>query len=220
MQSADVTFDLPAGTALESDARFWELYDSAFPSTERDPHEVVRATARQDTGFVVRACLAKQTVGLACVHMLREPAVPFLVYLAVAPEQRSRRLGSALFERAWEAARDRYGVLARDPKGFVWEVEIPDAARNERERQERQRRISFFERLGGRICAGSYLQPPIDRITPVPMHLMYRPAEGSPAPDERQINDLVRAMYFEKYDALNGIARRTLEDLLLRTGRP
>lgn len=216
MSRPDVAFDVPRAESLAADSGFWALYDATFPSSERDPHDVVLATIRENRGFAMRARTHERTCGLATAHLLRRPPVPFLVYLAVAPELRSHGVGGRLLERVWAHARECYAAErdAIEPEGLVWEVEIPERATDARDAGVRRRRIAFFERLGGRVCPGEYTQPPIDGATLVPMHLMFRPAPGRAFPDAAAIAALKRALYFEKYEAMNHVPRATLERLL------
>jgi hypothetical protein len=209
-----LTFDSSSVDALAADVEFWQLYESAFPSCEREPRSVILDSLRKGLGFVLRANAGGRTVGLACVHLLRERPVPFLVYLAVAVEVRSRHIGAALFQDVWARAQDRYSEWGLSPKGIVWEVDIPERASSEQELQQSRRRVAFFARLGGHIMPGHYVQPPVDGIAPVPMHLMFWPAPGLPLPDDSDLSGLIRAIYFEKYHAANGIPRAVLEGLL------
>ena len=207
----DLTFDCPAAGVLASDAAFWQLYDSSFPSTEREPSDVILSTVQTGAGFVVRARVAGITIGLACAHMLRRPPALFLVYLAVAPEWRSHGVGSSLFEQTWTTGAARYVEAGLTPWGCIFEVDTPEAASNQ---MEQRRRIAFFERLGSCLLPQRYLQPPVDRIAPVAMHLMFRPAPGISLPDSGAVSQMIRAIYFEKYHAANGIPREALDDLL------
>lgn len=209
----DLVFDSPSAETLAADAALWQLYDSAFPSTEREPRSVVLKTQRRGQGAVVRARSGGKTVGLALAHMLRHPPVLFIVYLAVAPELRSRHIGAALFEKLWEEGCRRYSETGLKAEGMVWEVDIPERASGQGLEQGR-RRIAFFQRLGGRLLPAPYFQPPVDGITPVPMHLMFRPAPGRSVPDVASQPALVRSLYFEKYHAANGIPEAVLHNLL------
>jgi GNAT superfamily N-acetyltransferase len=190
------------------------LYDSAFPSTEREPRSVILETLRRGGGVVVRVRQNRNTVGLALAHMLRHPPVLFIVYLAVAAELRSRHIGAALFEKLWKEGRRRYSDEGLQAEGMVWEVDIPERTASEQSLQQSRRRIAFFERMGGHLLPGAYFQPPVDGIHPVPMHLMFRPAPGSSLPDVAAHSALVRAIYFEKYHAANEIPEAVLQDLL------
>lgn len=212
----DLVFDSPSADTLMADVALWQLYDSAFPSTEREPRSVILETLRRGDGVAVRARNGVRTIGLALAHMLRHPPVLFVVYLAVVPEFRSRHIGAALFERLWVEGCRRYSEEGLKAEGIVWEVDIPERATSDQGLQQGRRRIAFFERLGGRLLPAAYFQPPVDGITPVPMHLMFRPPPGRSLPDASAHSALVRALYFEKYHGANGIPQAVLQNLLAR----
>lgn len=173
---ADLIFDSPTDDALATDAAFWHLYESSFPSKEREPRKVILESIRQRVAFVIRGRVRSRAVGLATAHVLREPPILFIVYLAVAPEFRSRRIGAALFERLCVTGVERYAESGIEPAGEVWEVEPPETASCEEDFQQRQRRIAFFARLGAHVLPHRYFQPPLDGGASVQMHLMFRPA--------------------------------------------
>lgn len=210
----DLVFDSASAETLAVDGAFWQLYDSEFPSTQREPRNVILETLRRGKGVVIRARQNSHTVGLAVGHMLRQPPVLFMVYLAVAPALRSRHIGADLFEKLWEEGRRRYSDEGLKAEGMVWEVDIPERAPSEHGLEQSRRRIAFFERLGGRLLATAYFQPPVDGINPVPMHLMFRPADARSLPDVAAHSAIVRALYFEKYYAANGIPEAVLQYLL------
>jgi len=210
----DVAFDSPPVEVLASDGALWQLYDSAFPSTEREPRSVILDTLRRGDGVAVRARQSANTVGLALAHMLRHPPALFIVYLAVVPELRSRHIGAALFEELWTAGSRSYAARGTPAEGMVWEVDVPERATSEQSLQQGRRRIAFFTRLGGEVLPGGYVQPPVDGTVSVPMHLMFRSARGKLVPDDAVRSALVRALYFEKYHGANGIPRAVLQNLL------
>jgi hypothetical protein len=74
--------------------------------------------------------------------------------------------------------------------------------------------MSFFRRHGLKLLPDPYKQPPVDGIASVAMSLMFRPADGQSEPDSELVRALVRAIYFEKYHAINGISRDSLNSLL------
>jgi GNAT superfamily N-acetyltransferase len=179
----------------EPDERFWEIYDQSFPVEEREPRSVIVNAARAGVGRIARAHRDGVTVGVASAHLLKDAL--FLVYLAVDPALRGQGIGRALFD-----------FVAADSSQVIWEVDRPELAPDANERLRRERRIGFFRRVGGEPLDHPYRQPPLgDDLPPVPMLLMARPRPSD-------IGALVRAIYFEKYGAQNGIAVATLEALL------
>jgi GNAT superfamily N-acetyltransferase len=214
----DLVFDSPSADVVAADGALWQLYDSAFPSAEREPRSVILETLCRGDGVAVRARNGANTIGLAFAHVLRRPPVLFVMYLAVAPEFRSRHIGAALFEKIWVAGSRSYSVRGTEAAGMVWEVDIPERATSEQGLRQSRSRMAFFTRLGGQVLPGSYVQPPVDGIAPVPMHLMFRPAPGRSLPNDSARSALVRAVYFEKYHGANKIPQPVLEDLLQKTG--
>ncbi len=202
MISDDVTVEAADAAAVAADTRFWSLYDGAFPNDEREPRAVILDAARAGVGLIVRAQRRGETIALGSAHRLIDPPALFLVYLAVDAAERGRGLGTALFDHLWQAAS---GCL-------IWEVDPPSLAPDESELERRQRRIEFFRRAGGALIDRDYFQPPLEAgAPPVPMRLMARPE-----PDEATVTRLIRAIYFEKYGAQNGITTATLRALLDR----
>jgi GNAT superfamily N-acetyltransferase len=213
-----VSFEYPPADELAHDDAWWAIYDESFPASEREPRAVILGSLRRGVGVAARARRGQTVAGLATVHLLRRPAAVFLVYLAVAPALRGRGLGGPLLEDVYRVAADR---LARDGSplaGLIWEVDAPALAATPEERRRRERRLAFFGRLGGAVLPRPYAQPPLQGTDPVTMHLMYRPAAGAGWPDREAADALVRAMYFEKYGAANGIPQEILEGLLRTTG--
>jgi GNAT superfamily N-acetyltransferase len=209
----DVTIEVVSPEDLAGDLHFWELYDTSFDESEREPRDVIVRSLAAGPGFALRARVSGRTIGLATAHVLDAPATTFLVYLAVDPQWRSKSVGSALFDATDSTGAARLADRGRRPAGMVWEVEDPDDARQQEARDVRLGRLRFFERLGGRLLAVPYVQPPVDGHTLVPMRLMFRPAPGQDLPDRAASATVVRAIFFEKYHSMNGIPAATLEAL-------
>src|SRR6185503_1294380 len=138
----------------------------------------------------------------------KQPAVVFLVYLAVAPAQRGRGLGRRFLEFAWSASSARLAGAI----GMVWEVDAAPAPGAEPTREYR-RRIGFYERCGASLLSQAYVQPPVDGRTILPLQLMFRPAQAEARPDAETVHAMIRAMYAEKYHAMNGIPAELLASL-------
>ena len=179
--------------------------------------EVILRSVEQGPGFALRALADGRVVGLATGHVLNDPPATFLVYLAVDPAWRSRHLGRELFDSADRSGAARLVEQGAMTRGIAWEIDDPAADVSRREQNVRQGRLRFFEKLGGRILDTPYFQPPVDGHTPVPMRLMFRPAVGQDLPSGVAIEQLIRAIYFEKYHAINNIASSTLRRLLAHT---
>ncbi|HWR04049.1 MAG TPA: GNAT family N-acetyltransferase [Humidesulfovibrio sp.] len=203
-------------TALERDGRFWEIYAQAFAASEKEPREVILESVRRKTGMVFRTLLDGRTVALATTHALRKIPALFLVYLAVDPELRSRGAGGSLLEHLHQAS----GQLVPGSLGMVWETERAEDAGPGPARALRERRLEFFRRHGASVVSGSYRQPALDGVAPVPMNLLFRPAEPGQDIGPVFARALARSIYEEKYQALNGVSWAHLEDLLAGKATP
>lgn len=212
--SVTISWDEPQAEELRRDQEFWSVYEAAFPINEREQPEVILRAISQKVGVAVRARQNGETIGLASMHLLQDPACVFLVYLAIAPHMQSRGLGQRLLQYAWQVGSQRCAQNGSPATGMVWEVDPPALAMNEKERQKRERRIRFFSRQGGEVLQCDYVQPPLHGDKPVKMHLMHRPADSTSALSFEATVGLVRAMYLQKYGAVNGIDERVLQDLL------
>ena len=204
----------PLGPAeLAADAAFWALYAHAFPPSEREPAEVILRSLHLGVGLALAGREeATHTQALVTLHLLQDPDVVFLVYLALAGERRGHGEGRAVLESAWSAGVQALAQRGRRAQGLVWEVDPPETAPDAAERAVRERRLRFFERAGGVQLPRPYLQPPVGTDpAPLPMRLMYRAAPGQPATPDA--DTLVRAMYAQKYGAVNGLPEAQLQAL-------
>jgi GNAT superfamily N-acetyltransferase len=199
---------------LLSDRSWWEIYDDAFPANEREPPNVIVKSLEMGAGQAFAARVNDETIAIATTHLLKDPPAVFLIYLATMKGLRGRGCGGELLEYAWKTGRQTLFAQGLQATGFVAEVDAPNESDNIDERRVRERRIAFFARHGAELSPRAYTQPAVDGTHTVPMRLVFRPAEEPDNPDSLFTDALVRAIYFEKYHAANGIARESLVSLL------
>lgn len=202
--------------SLAGDAGWWELYEEAFAPEEREPRAVILKGVRSGAALAVAAEHDGRAAGLAVVHLLRDPAAVFLVYLAVVPALRGQGGGGELLHYAIRAGSAALG--SEHGSSWVCEVSSPGTDATKEQRAHHEQLLRFYARHGGQVLARPYVQPPVDGRTIVPMTLVYGPAPGSSLPDERETEALVRAIYREKYGAVNGIPEAQLEECVRRVG--
>ena len=207
--------DSPGADELAADRDWWNIYDTSFPLEERESREVILESVRSSKGMAFRVRPGGRTIAIATTHLLQTPPAAFLVYLAVDANYRDGGHGGRLLDYAAAKSADRLRELGSEPLGMIWEVDPPGVASDHAEEALRRRRIAFFQGRGGVLLPRAYWQPPLDGGAPVRMQLIFRPENDSPPPDPATVEALVRAMYFEKYGAMNAIPRHVLEELLL-----
>jgi GNAT superfamily N-acetyltransferase len=214
-EAAEFEFDTPSVELATTDLVLWALYDTSFPANEREPRDVILASIAANKAVLARARAGGTTLGFSVTHILRNPPAAFLVYLAVSPEHRGSGIGGRLFEYSWNASKKLASSVDLMLQGIAWEIDIPEGSETTEEHERRSRRRAFFGRLGGEQLDVNYVQPPVNGPA-VPMLLMWRSAKGMLP----QINQLIRAIYYEKYGAANGIRAEILDDLLARALLP
>ena len=209
-----LVFTALTAAELLSDRSWWEIYDDAFPASEREPPNVIVKSLEMGAGQAFAARFNDKTIAIATTHLLKDPPVVFLIYLATMKGLRGRGCGGELLEYTRKTGYQELSKQGLQSTGFVAEVDAPDESDNIDERHLRERRIAFFARHGAELLPRAYTQPAVDGTHTVPMRLVFRPAKGLDNPDSDFTDALVRAIYFEKYHAANGIAKESLISLL------
>lgn len=211
MMSSSTFRSLSAGE-LSADPAWWEIYEKSFPPAEREHAEVIVSSIKSGTGMAFGAWTGKDLTGISSIHLLKKPAVVFMVYISVAPGYRGQGIGTSFLNHVFEEGQRRMEACGLTPAGMVWEVERPEDVFEETEKNCRIKRMNFFKRNQAVLLPAAYVQPPVDGVTPVPMHLMFRPSVS--CEDQGQFTrDLIKAIYFEKYGAVNGISEAMLHGL-------
>lgn len=211
---APTTFTSLTASDLLSDGSWWEIYNEAFPVTEREPSQVIVSSLEMEVGQAFSARSNGETIAIATTHLLKNPPAVFLVYLATKKGLRGRGSGGELLEYTWKSGCQKLSEQGFAVTGLVAEVDAPDESDDSKERHVRERRIAFFARHGAELLSRPYTQPAVDGTTTVPMRLIFRPAPGFERPDSTFTDALVRAIYLEKYHLANGIAKESLTSLL------
>lgn len=211
---AKLVFTSLTASGLLSDDSWWEIYNEAFPPSEREPSQVIVNSLEIGIGQAFAARSNGATIAIATTHLLKNPPAVFLVYLATKKVLRGRGSGGELLEYAWESGRQKLSEHGFPATGLVAEVDAPEQSDDREEKHVRERRIAFFARHGAELLSRAYTQPAVDGTTTVPMRLVFRSAQGFERPDSTFTDALVRAIYFEKYHTANGIAKESLTSLL------
>ncbi|MDN4175115.1 hypothetical protein QWY28_19275 [Nocardioides sp. SOB77] len=173
------------------------IYEASFPDELTAPFEdllVDRLLVHVD---------ADGPAGLALVRDLGPTTWTFLRYYAVG--RRGRGTGSTMWAHL-------VGLLAAEGRTrLVWDVEDPDEPGLSPDAvDEHRRRISFYERLGGRLLPVRDYEPPHDDGHAPRLLLM--DASLGPQPDPAPLREVVEAVFRWRYGrtADDEVVRRTL----------
>src|SRR5262249_9844072 len=150
------------------------------PKAERDPVENIAAslnssTPRTETTHLRALVEQGSVVGFTYFASYQEYYLGYLKFIAVREDIRGKGYGPVLLHDALQKIRaDGIRTTGWPYLGLVLEVERPELAENEQDRQLRERRIHFYQRNGAVIVEGTdYIAPPVAAGQPsLPFHLM------------------------------------------------
>lgn len=205
------TFHWLSQQELQSDISWWRIYENSFPPSEREPQELLYYGL--DKNIIKIGCYAenKETIGICVIQPMHSLPFALLNYFAVSNTHRNRSLGSDLFLHLTIASESFVKEYSQRYLGLVWEVENPDAESNQTEKILKQRRMQFYKRKGASVFKKIFFQPPIAGHSALPMRLMYY---ASTPIDPDLETAITKAVYFEKYHAVNQIKKEILSELL------
>lgn len=177
---------------------FYKHIKRDFSPGEYAPYEVLR---RQIAEGVQEALVFRQgaeDLGYAICAAGNSNGYVLISLLAVFQEYRGQGIGTAFINALHSMYTKKQAVIV--------EVEKPELAETEKERDSRRRRIEFYER------EGYYLIPGIDySIWDVPMHLMALPLLAS----KEDINEGIGQIMYQIYLQLMG--QRFMHKMQFRT---
>lgn len=147
-----------------------DLYETAFPPPERVLVSEILSLLRDKSQGLAQSqhLLAAleppgQFVGMAWYELWPKD-VALLGYIAVTPEKREQGIGTQFYQEI---------VKRISLQALFLELEMPEEATSERQRQIALRRIQFYRRLGAlRLMGIRYLQTVGPHQPLTPMHLM------------------------------------------------
>lgn len=186
------------------------IYESSFPLTERLPFDEMIAYIRSGRRRLLVAECDSTVVGFAITSEL-VCEVQLLEYLAVRSKQRSKGTGRRILDEV-------SGRLEKEGRrGLLFEVE-PQGRGNASEREDRKRRIAFYERAGATIVSGAprYVMPNLADGQPLEMVLMWLAPDETPAPTGCLLRHCVRSLLEDGYglSTADPLIRRNLDALV------
>lgn len=196
------------------------LYHSCFPEYVREDHTVFYESIKQREKYkpnhfhFLVGKSDNKVICFATAHYLAEVNSGYIVYIAADPQERGKGLGKQTLLKIEE-------LLSIDAKnaghpsllGIFLETEREIDAENEEEYKENINRLQFFNHNGfSPIKDYPYVQPPLYHgQTPVPLYLVFKPLTEV---KELNYQQIVRAIYYEKYYKMNKIHLSILEDCM------
>ncbi|MFO7144096.1 N-acetyltransferase [Arthrospira sp. PCC 8006] len=167
------------------------LYQQSFSPQEIIPIPIVSRSLKLGNIQLWGGYYQQQFALMSIVHPLPNSEFVLLGYLATVPHLRNIKIGSQFLEYI-------INVVQQDDKSLILEVEHPDFGEN---RQLKQRRVAFYQRLGARIFQDIiYILPALDGTTTTEMMLMIIGEKHQDKLPKTLVQQLIRDLYSEVYN--------------------
>ena len=166
------------------------IYIDLFPSSERQPPDVVKE--RIDSGKTVLfiAEIENEVVGFAILWNFDRSDFALLDYLAVDEKWRTLKIGSAIMEQIRRIALN-WG------KDLILEIELPGEGDN---RLVCEKRLRFYLQNGALILKDvPYQLPTLDGTVPTAMLLLAIPIAKTKFYSKEKVTAIIREMYAQVY---------------------
>lgn len=203
-----------------------KLYDSTFPINVRESHQTFLnglkyGSNRKPNNFRFLIGLeGEDLVSFATGHYLADVNSGFIVYIVTNPKAQSKGVGTRTLEKLEELL-NQDAVSAGNPSinTIVLETETEEMAHTDEEKENCIKRSKFFKKNNyKRNTRISYVQPPLhSEENDVPLNLLYKRHHQNQVIEE-DINDVIKALYKEKYSLVNQIDGKILKRLLEKMG--
>lgn len=144
-----------------------ELYRNSFPAAERDPEDHLREEANGNSRLRAVYLVAERQddlLGFVRFVELRSISSVWAIHLAVVPKVKGQGIG-ALLVQAMQDDHPEWTILA--------EVERVADAQDAEDMASRERRLSWFSKLGATLVTPEYTQPSLGpSLAAVPLNLL------------------------------------------------
>lgn len=200
------------------------LYHDCFPEYVREDECVFYESIRQrekntpnNFHFLV-GIVDDKVICFSTAHYLAKVNSGYIVYIAADPKERGKGLGKQTLLKMEKLLKED-AVHAGYPslKGIFLETEREIDAQNEEEYKETINRLQFFNHLGFSPIKGyQYVQPPLyTGQTPVPLYLAFKKLTRG---EDINYDQVVKAIYHEKYHKMNKISSTVLDECITPQG--
>lgn len=180
------------------------IYKDSFSSSEKIPIATITQGLKSSEIELWAGYFKQELALMAIIHPLTTSGFILLGYLATVPHLRNIKIGSRFLEYIID-------VVKQQSKSLILEVEHPDFGKN---RDLKQRRISFYQRFGAKIFQDIiYPLPALHGSKTTEMILMIINYHQEKLP-KSVVKQLIRELYINVYNCpLNDPIFHWIEDI-------
>lgn len=174
--------------------RALQIYRDSFPENQRlSLDRVTQRTQENSSQKIIGGFINAQLVLMALLHSLQDSDFILLAYLATDNNYRGQGIGTGFFDYLLDWVNHQHQYL-------ILEVEDPDFAPTQDDREYRLNRIKFYRKRGAiELKNVHYLLPPLSGNIPTEMKLLIMPKYPDNYLDGNLVKKLVKQIYQEVY---------------------
>lgn len=167
-----------------------EMYQNMFPVEERKSIQQIENLLDRNiyTLYVARHKYFEHIIGFAFVVFNEEPEFAFLDYMAIDPVFQRCGFGTILFNSIIE-------MQSVNSLGLLLELELPELAESEEEKENRKERQDFYLRLGCYMLEGIDYKLPRKEGEALPLNLVFKPSRSVKLLTAEKIEQLISSAY-------------------------
>lgn len=214
------------GDYLDHLDEVFKLYNNTFPCEVREPDTIflkslAYAEKEKHNNFrFIAGFEGEELVSFATGHYLADVNSGFIVYIVTNPAVRSKGLGAKTLLKMEQLLKEdaiRAGNLSLE--SLILETETEEMAHTEAEKDDCVKRKIFFERNDYKQFEGiHYLQPPLHSGDKSILLNLYLKTLQETELTHKEVIEIIRAMYKEKYEKVNEIDKNILNHCLEKMG--
>ncbi|MRX53824.1 hypothetical protein HMPREF3291_14270 [Bacillus sp. HMSC76G11] len=218
----EIRWEVITSKQLNHLSEVFKLYNNTFPFEVREPESTfLKSLAyaeneKLNTFRFLAGFEGEEMVSFATGHYLADVNSGFIVYIVTNPFVRSKGLGAKTLLKMEELLKeDALAAGNLSLESLILETETEEMAHTAEEKEDCIKRKRFFERNSYiQFEEINYLQPPLHTgDSSVPLNLYLKTLEGDEI-TAKEVKEIVRAMYKEKYDKVNEIDKDVLTSCL------
>lgn len=178
-----------------------ELYIELFPPEERKNIDDIKKLLNKGIYrlLILHHNMNQETIGFALIMINENPAFMFIDNIAIARSHQGSGYGTEFIRLLVEMQNDlSMGVLV--------EVERPEMAVDHEDSIVREKRLTFYRQLAFEELRGIDYQFPVQGHDPLPLVLMFRPAEGLKTLSSSNIEQMIKAVYHNIHSEQDNLA--------------
>jgi hypothetical protein len=222
----EIRWEEITGKHLDHIEEVFKLYNQTFPFEVREPNSILLKSLayaeneKLNTFRFLAGFEGEELISFATGHYLADVNSGFIVYIVTNPVARSKGSGGkTLVKMEQLLKKDAIRAGNSSLESYILETETEEMARTSEEKEDCLKRKTFFERNEYKRFEGiHYLQPSLHSGDNSIQLNLYLKTLNESVITAKEVKEVIRAMYKEKYEKINEIDKNVLNGCLEQMG--